>query len=82
MKPLLVALCVVIGFGGLSAQATAWQPSPGHMQVPIWPGAEPDARSVAGPETIEPDTKDLVAGRPWVYPNNVSQPTIRQSEHR
>jgi acetyl esterase/lipase len=76
MKPLLVALCVVFGFGGLSAQTTAWQPSPGHMQVPIWPGAAPDARSVAGPETIETDTKDLVAGRPWVYLNNISQPTM------
>jgi acetyl esterase/lipase len=76
MKPLLVALCVVFGFGGLSAQTTAWQPSPGHMQVPIWPGAAPDARSVAGPETIETDTKDLVAGRPCVYLNNISQPTM------
>ncbi len=76
MKPLLVALCVVVGFGGLSAQTTAWQPSPGHMQVPIWPGAAPDSRSIAGPETIETDTKDLVAGRPWVYLKNVSQPTM------
>jgi acetyl esterase/lipase len=76
MKPLLVALCVVFGFGGLSAQTTVWQPSPGHMQMQIWPGTAPDARPVAGPETMETDTKDLVAGRPWVYLSNVSQPTM------
>ena len=76
MKPLLVALCIVIGFGGLNAQTTAWQPSPGHMQVSIWPGTAPDARSVAGRETIETDTKDMVAGRPWVYLSNVSQATM------
>ena len=76
MKPLLVALCVVMGFGGLNAQKTAWQPSPWHMQVSIWPGTAPDARSVAGRETVETDTKDLVAGRPWVYLSNVSQATM------
>ena len=76
MKPLIFALCVVFGFGGLNAQTPAWQPSPGHTQVPIWPGAVPDARPVAGPETIKADTKDLVAGRPWVYINKVSRPTM------
>src|SRR5260370_7044797 len=35
MKPLLFALCVVFAFGGLRAQTPAWQPSPGHTQVPI-----------------------------------------------
>ena len=50
MKPLLFALCVVFAFGGLSAQTPAWQPSPGHTQVPIWPGAVPDAQPAAGPE--------------------------------
>src|SRR5258708_18322837 len=49
MKPLLFALCVVLAGGGLRAQQT-WQPSPGHTQVPIWPGTVPDAQPVAGPE--------------------------------
>jgi acetyl esterase/lipase len=76
MKLLIFALCVVFGFGGLNAQTPAWQPSPGHTQVPIWPGAVPDARPATGPETIKADTKDLVAGRPWVYINKVSRPTM------
>jgi acetyl esterase/lipase len=50
MKTLLFALCVVFAFGGLSAQTPAWQPSPGHTQVPIWSGAVPDAQPAAGPE--------------------------------
>jgi len=50
MKPLLFAFCFVFAFGGLSAQTPVWQPSPGHTQVPIWPGTAPDAQPVAGPE--------------------------------
>ena len=51
MKPLLFALCFVFACGGLSARQTpTWQPSPGHTQVPIWPGTPPDAQPVAEPE--------------------------------
>jgi acetyl esterase/lipase len=74
MKPLIFVFFVA--FVGLSAQTPAWQPSPGHTQVPIWPGAVPDARPVTGPETIKTDAKDLVAGKSWVYINNVSRPTM------
>src|SRR5439155_4486826 len=76
MKPLIFAFCVVFAFGRLNAEAPAWQPSPGHTQVPIWPGAVPDARPVMGPETMKTDTKDLVAGKPWVVVENVSRPTM------
>jgi acetyl esterase/lipase len=66
MKPLIFALCIVFAFGGLSAQTAGWQPSPGHTQVPIWPGAAPDPQPVAGPE---------VATTPaWV--TNVTRPTM------
>lgn len=77
MKPLLVALCVVFAFGGLSAQTPAWQPSPGHTQVPIWPGVVPDAQPVADPENeTKTETDALVAGRPWVWVRKVSRPTM------
>jgi acetyl esterase/lipase len=76
MKPLTLALFFVFAFVGLSAQTPVWQPSPGHKQVPIWPGAVPDARPVAGPETMATDTTELVAGKPWVYVGNVSRPTM------
>ena len=76
MKPLIFALCVVFAFGALSAQTPAWQPSPGHTQVAIWPGAVPDAQPVTGPENTATDTKEQVAGRPWVYAGKVSRPTM------
>ena len=77
MKPLLCALCVIFGFGSLSAQTPAWQPSSGHTQVPIWPGAVPDSQPANAPETVEvTGAKELVAGRPWTAIGNVSRPTM------
>jgi len=77
MRPLLFAFCVMFALGDLSAQTTVWQPSRGHTQLPIWPGAEPDAQPVAGPEVATTRTKDhFVGGRPWTYISNVSLPTM------
>jgi len=77
MKPLIVVLCVVFACTGLSAQTPVWQPSPGHTQLPIWPGATPDPQPVKGPESMETTGKEsLVAGRPWVAVSNVSRPTL------
>ncbi len=77
MKPLLVGVCVVFAFGGVNAQQSTWQPSPGHTQVPIWPGKPPDAQPVAGSEDdTAPVTDSLVAGRPWLLVAHVSRPTM------
>jgi acetyl esterase/lipase len=35
------------------AAPQVWQPSPGHTQIPIWPGAAPDTPPVPGPETLK-----------------------------
>jgi acetyl esterase/lipase len=37
----------------LGAAPATWQPSPGHLQIPIWPGVAPDAQPVPGPETVK-----------------------------
>lgn len=76
MKLLIFALCVLFAFGSLNAQTPVWQPSPGHTQVPIWPGAAPDAQPVAGPEDVTTATDRLVAGRPWIGVGNVTRPTM------
>ena len=76
MKSLIVVVWAVFACGGLRAQADAWQPSPGHTQVLIWPGAAPDAQPVATPESVTAVTKPLVAGRPWRDVENVSRPTM------
>jgi len=54
------------------AQAGGWQPSAGHVQVPIWPGAIPNAIPHPKPESVGPPE-----GREW-WPraNDVSQPTM------
>jgi len=77
MRPLIFALCVMFAIAGLCAQTPVWQPTPGHTQVPIWPGAIPDARPAAGAETAKTTgTESLVGGKPWVEVKNVSQPTM------
>jgi acetyl esterase/lipase len=90
MKPLISAVCVLFVLAGLSAgQTLGWQPSPGHTQVPIWPGIAPDSQPVTGPETSETSTtrekdqpplmsslRHLVAGKPWTYVERVSRPTM------
>jgi len=72
----LFVTCIVFASGSLSAQTNVWQPSPGHTQVPIWPGAVPDAQPVPGPEAVLSNTDWVVAGRPFAFVVNVSQPTM------
>src|SRR3974390_2131013 len=74
--PLTLALCVVFPFRSLSAQTPGWQPSPGHNQGPIWPGAVPDPQPVKGPEAMEIDPKFLIAGKPVTGVKNVTRPTM------
>jgi acetyl esterase/lipase len=59
---LLASICRGTALG---AGPAIWQPSPGHTQIPIWPGAVPDVQSVPGPETA---TQGAVT--------NVTRPTM------
>jgi acetyl esterase/lipase len=52
-----------------------WQPGAGHTQIPLWPGGAPDARPAEGAEVTGYGTKQ-VAGRPWLYADRVTEPTI------
>jgi acetyl esterase/lipase len=55
-----------------SDETSVWQPSPGHAQIPIWPGIVPDASPDPEPETV-----GSVAGqRPWAKVVHVSRPTM------
>lgn len=78
---LMTLIAVATGKPAIAAAQDAWQPSPGHTQLPIWPGAVPEARPVDGPELsrVVVDTaghERLVGGKPWVYVDRVSQPTM------
>jgi acetyl esterase/lipase len=66
---------VVMALGGDRVQADTWQPSAGHTQIPIWPGAAPDGPPVPGPETVTV-SKGLLAGKPATAVTNVSRPTM------
>ena len=63
----LVGFLLVSACGGIaqSAEPTGWRPSPGHTQIPIWPGAVPDVQPVPGPEA---DSEGAVT--------NVTRPTM------
>jgi acetyl esterase/lipase len=71
-KPILVIFLFALAYAYSQADAAVWQPSPGHVQVPIWPGAVPDALPNPKPESVGPPE-----GREW-WPraNDVSQPTM------
>lgn len=75
MRFLIFTVCLVSACAEVPAQTHVWRPSPGHTQEPIWPGAVPDSRPLAGPEGAAPST-DLVADRPVVLVTNVSRPTM------
>jgi len=73
---ILLLSWMVLACGRLGAQTNVWQPSPGHKQVSIWPGAIPDAQPVPGPEAVLSNADWVVAGKPFAFVVNVSQPTM------
>jgi acetyl esterase/lipase len=78
---LLIAAAVVTFSASLFAQQPAWQPAPGHLTLPVWPGAAPGAPSspqANPPAEINTTTaKDkLIAGQTVLRLGNVSTPTI------
>jgi acetyl esterase/lipase len=77
---LLLALLTAGAPSRVTAQS-AWQPSAGHIQIPLWPRGAPGPRTVTKPESsatvVESGGRPrLVGGKPWVYVANVSQPTM------
>lgn len=77
MNALGAACALACAPATLGAQGSAWQPTPGHTQIPLWPGTPPHAAAVPGPEAVTVTGADhLVAGKPWSYISNVSLPTL------
>lgn len=46
-------LALVCTANAVRAEPAVWQPSPGHTQIPIWPGTPPDQPSMPGPENVK-----------------------------
>ncbi|MES2162581.1 MAG: alpha/beta hydrolase [Pseudomonadota bacterium] len=68
----IIPFVLVLLTGHVPAQAETWQPSSGQLQVPIWPGAVPDAISAPKAESVGPGT----GHGGWVQARDVSQPTM------
>ena len=75
MKTWLAFFGLLLACVGVHAAETAWQPSAGHAQMPLWPGMPPDMKAMPGPEQAETGTK-LLAGKTVTAVRNVSQPTM------
>ena len=74
---LLAGFLLLLSVPAIFGQINAWQPTPGHIQVAIWPGAAPDPQPVAGPEVAEVSGKnELIAGKPVTAIRNVTRPTM------
>ena len=66
---------IAIALLAAGAHAATWQPSPGHTQVPIWPGVAPGTRPAPDSESVA-SAESPVAGKPWAYVSKVSRPTM------
>jgi acetyl esterase/lipase len=75
MRLWILALCLLAACAAAHAESMAWQPAAGHVQVPLWPGAVPDAHPVPGPEKATL-SKGKIAGKPVLAVTNVTRPTI------
>ena len=70
----IIALCAAFALCGAGAP-TAWQPSAGHTQVPLWPATSPAGRAAADHESTL-TAENLVGGKRWNYVVHVSRPTL------
>ncbi|MGA2806655.1 MAG: alpha/beta hydrolase [Terracidiphilus sp.] len=74
---LLLGAAVAATSMTLAAQPSGWPPAPGHLTLPLWPNAAPDASANPGAEADMTTAKDkLIAGRPVIRLGNVSTPTL------
>jgi len=74
--PLPLLACFLFTCCIASAQTNTWHPSPGHTQIPIWPGTPPDDHPAPGPETHTNEIESLIGGKGVDLVYNVSQPTM------
>ena len=68
-------LSLALGVAG-ALQAATWQPTRGHTQLPLWPGAAPDSLPVSGPEYVTSDPKELIGRKTVTVVQRVSRPTL------
>lgn len=77
MRTLLLALCALLiaAIAHASDRPPTWQPSPGHTQIPIWPGTPPGLQPVPGAEKATVSS-GRIGGRTATAITNVTRPTM------
>ena len=78
---IFLGLALIAGACRESVAQSAWQPAPGHTQIPLWPSGAPGGNRTTGPEAVhfavDPQgNKRLVGGKPRSYIENVTTPTM------
>jgi acetyl esterase/lipase len=76
MKTWFALFALLFACAVAHAAESTWQPSAGHVQMPLWPGTPPDMQAMPGPEYVASRTEHLIAGKPWLEVANVSRPTM------
>jgi acetyl esterase/lipase len=71
----LATIAALVAPACTAATSTPWQPPPGHVQLPLWPGLPPGERATPDAESTAV-AENPVAGRPWSYVRYVSLPTL------
>lgn len=77
-----LALALLASSADRAAAQSVWQPSAGHTQIPLWPGEPPNPRAGVGAEAVHyaveegSSIRKLIGGKPYVYIENVTRPTI------
>ncbi len=70
-------VAIVLLSAAFFAQAPAWQPTPGHLTLNLWPQGAPGAQPSLAAEVDATTAKDnLIAGKPLIRLGNVSVPTL------
>jgi acetyl esterase/lipase len=63
-KSLLAVFLFALAGADSQSHAAVWQPSPGHEQVPLWPGVVPNALPDPKPESVGPGGGAFDVSRP------------------
>ncbi len=77
-----LALVLIAAVTESADAQSSWQPDSGHTQIPLWPGTPPNPRAALGVEAVSyavegaGGPRKLLGGKPYVYVENVTRPTI------
>jgi len=67
---------ICVAAAAATSRADVWQPSKGHTQIPLWPGAAPDMSPSTTAESMHTDAGNMIGGKRYYGVRDVSRPTM------